>query len=212
MDARTQSALLAAVVSLALALAMLLRQGRTRLWTAFAALNFALLAYQLGDFLHGLLHAEYWIRLTLGAAGLIPAAVVEFLFEFQGETSRRGALLRRLGFATGAITLAIVLSPLATQAPARIAIASAVFIQLTASVSLLYARMRRAQSRTERARLFYLWVGAALCVGLTFGELAIRAATSWPAPPPASAARAAPAPAGAARRRRAPAPAPPPWP
>ena len=43
MDARTQSALLAAIVTLALALAMLLRKGRTRLWTAFALLNVALL-------------------------------------------------------------------------------------------------------------------------------------------------------------------------
>src|ERR1700682_1167659 len=40
MDARTQSALLAGIVSLALAVAMLLRQGRTRLWTSFALLNF----------------------------------------------------------------------------------------------------------------------------------------------------------------------------
>src|SRR4051794_41122635 len=42
--------------------------------------------------------------------------------------------------------------------------------------------MRRAASRTERTRLFYLWVGAALCVGLTFGELLIRLA-GWPPPP-----------------------------
>ncbi len=182
MDARTQSALLAAVVSLALALAMLLRQGRTRLWTAFAFLNFALLAYQLGDFLHAVLNAPGWTRLTLAAAGAIPAAVLEFLFEFQGETSRRGALLKRLAFATAAITAAIALSPLAMMREAQAAISGAVFVQLTASVSLLYARMRRAQSRTERARLFYLWVGAALCVGLTFGELLIRAA-GWPPPP-----------------------------
>ncbi|HYY52441.1 MAG TPA: hypothetical protein VE755_06200, partial [Myxococcales bacterium] len=71
MDARTQSALLAAIVCLALALAMLLRQGRTRLWTAFALLNFALLAYQIGDFLHGIFGtAQSWpLRMTLAAAG-----------------------------------------------------------------------------------------------------------------------------------------------
>lgn len=53
-DARTQSALLAAIVCSALAFVMLLRQGRTRLWTAFAVLNLALLAYQIGDFLYGI--------------------------------------------------------------------------------------------------------------------------------------------------------------
>ncbi len=182
MDARTQSALLAAVVSFALAIAMLLRQGRTRLWTAFALLNFSILAYELGEFLHGILHADGWQRITLGAAGVVPSALLAFLFEFQGETSRRGALLKRLAFATSALTLGLAVSPFALIPAAQVTVASAVFVQLTASVSLLYARMRRAQSRTERARLFYLWVGAALCVGLTFGELLIKMA-GWPPPP-----------------------------
>ncbi|HKB76860.1 MAG TPA: hypothetical protein VKC58_09725, partial [Myxococcales bacterium] len=69
MDARTQSALLAAIVTLALALAMLLRKGRTRLWTAFALLNVALLVYELGDFLAGVLHVAWPLRLMLVAAG-----------------------------------------------------------------------------------------------------------------------------------------------
>ncbi len=183
-DARTQSALLAAIVCTALALAMLLRQGRTRLWTAFALLNLALLAYQVGDFLFGIFGVTRpWpLRLTLGAAGFIPVAVLGFIVEFQGESAGRVLGLRRFSTATALATVAVALSPLAMVPAARVAAASAVFIQLTAAVSLLYARMRRAASRTERARLFYLWVGAALCVGLTFGELLIRLA-GWPAPP-----------------------------
>ncbi len=171
------------MVSLALAVAMLLRQGRTRLWTAFAVLNFSLLAYELGDFLNGMVGTRPWtLRLTLAAAGLVPAAMLGFLVEFQGESAGRAAGLRRLAYGTGFATVALSLSPLATVQWARITAASAIFLQLTAGVSLLYARMRRAASRTERARLFYLWVGAALCVGLTFGELLIRLA-GWPPPP-----------------------------
>jgi two-component system sensor histidine kinase HydH len=183
MDARTQSALLAGIVSLALAVAMLLRQGRTRLWTSFALLNFSLLAYQIGDFLHGVLPTPTWpLRITVAAAGLLPWAVLAFLVEFQGESAGRAAGLRRLALVTAALTFVIAISPLAALRWARISAATAVFLQLTTAVSLLYARMRRAQSRTERARLFYLWVGAALCVGLTFGELVIRLA-GWPPPP-----------------------------
>jgi len=183
MDARTQSALLAGIVSLALAVAMLLRQRRTRLWTAFAGLNLSLLAYQLGDFLNGLLGSRPWPqRLTLAAAGLVPAAVLAFLVEFQGESKGKVVTLTRLAFASAALTMIAALSPLGTIPAVRVAVASAIFVQLTAAVSLLYARMRRAASRTERARLFYLWVGAALCVGLTFGELLIRLA-GWPPPP-----------------------------
>jgi two-component system, NtrC family, sensor histidine kinase HydH len=185
MDARTQSALLAAIVCFALALAMLLRPGRTRLWTAFALLNVSLLAYQIGDFLHGILGAapSSWpLRLTLGASGFIPVAVLGFIVEFQSESAGRVLGLRRFATATALATVAVAVSPLALLAPARIAAAGVVFVQLTAAVSLLYARMRRAASRTERARLFYLWVGAALCVGISFGELLIRLA-GWPPPP-----------------------------
>jgi two-component system, NtrC family, sensor histidine kinase HydH len=181
-DARTQSALLAAIVTLALAVAMLLRRNRTRLWTAFALLNLALLAYELGDFLAGILRVVWPLRLTLAAAGFVPSAVLGFLVEFQGDSAGRSVGLRRLATGCGIVTLALALSPAATLPWVRVVVASAVFLQLTAAVSLLYARMRRAASRTERARLFYLWVGAALCVGLTFGELLIRLA-GWPPPP-----------------------------
>src|SRR5207248_3072679 len=102
--------------------------------------------------------------------------------EFQGESAGRVIGLRRFATATALATVAVAVSPLALMPPARITASGAVFVQLTAAVSLLYARMRRAASRTERARLFYLWVGAALCVGLTFGELLIRLA-GWPPPP-----------------------------
>src|SRR5213082_1713911 len=184
MDARIQSALLAGIVSLALALAMLLRRNRTRLWTAFAFLNLSLFLYQLGDFLLGVLaYKAVWpYRLTLAAAGLIPAAVLEFLVAFQGDSGGRAVALRRLALSSSALMIAIALSPIALHPWVRVTIAGLVFLQLTAAVSLLYARMRRAASRTERARLFYLWVGAALCVGLTFGELLIRLA-GWPPPP-----------------------------
>jgi two-component system sensor histidine kinase HydH len=183
MDARTQSALLAAIVCLALALAMLLRPGRTRLWTAFALLNISLAVYQLGDFLYGVLLGRPWpLRLTLAAAGFIPAAVLGFIVEFQGESAGRAGGLRRMAAVTGFLTAAVAISPLSMIPWARVLAAGFVFLQLTTAVSLLYARMRRAASRTERARLFYLWVGAALCVGLTFGELLIRLA-GWPPPP-----------------------------
>jgi two-component system, NtrC family, sensor histidine kinase HydH len=180
-DARTQSALLAAIVTLALAVAMLLRKGRTRLWTAFALLNVALLAYELGEFLGGILHVAWPLRVTLAAAGFVPSAVLGFLVEFQGDVGRALGL-RRVATVSALLVVALALSPIALHPWVRVTVAGLVFLQLTAAVSLLYARMRRAASRTERARLFYLWVGAALCVGLTFGELLIRLA-GWPPPP-----------------------------
>src|SRR3954470_11745764 len=113
MDARIQSALLAGIVSLALALAMLLRRNRTRLWTAFAFLNLSLFLYQLGDFLLGVLaYKAVWpYRLTLAAAGFIPAAVLEFLVAFQGDSGGRAVALRRLAVSVSALMVGIGLSP-----------------------------------------------------------------------------------------------------
>lgn len=188
MDARTQAALLAAIVCLALAVAMLLRQGRTRLWTAFAFLDLTLFAYELGEFLTAILRAPSLVRLTLGAGGFVPVAVLAFLVEFQSESAGRAAGLQRLALGTAVAVLALAVSPWAGLPAAQIVAASVVFVQLALSVSLLWARMRRAQSRTERARLFYLWVGAALCVGLSYLELTLVHLLGWPAPPAAAVA------------------------
>src|SRR5512138_3411894 len=116
MDARTQSALLAGIVMLALALAMLLRQARKRLWTAFAILNLVLFGYELGEFFGALLHgpsSHAWSRLTLAAAGLVPAAALGFIVEFQGDSAGKGVGLRRMALVFGALTLAAAFSPIA---------------------------------------------------------------------------------------------------
>ncbi len=115
---------------------MLLRQGRTRLWTAFAVLNVSLLAYQIGDFLNGLFGTQPWpLRLTLAAAGFIPLAVLGFIVEFQGESAGRAGGLRRMAAFTGVATVAVALSPLGMIPAARVAAASAVFVLLTAAVT-----------------------------------------------------------------------------
>src|SRR3989449_8870956 len=138
MDARTQSALLAALVCLALALAMLLRPGRTRLWTAFALLNFALLAYQIGDFLYGIFGTtRTWpLRVSVGAAGFIPVAVLGFIIEFQGESAGRVVGLRRFATATALATAAVAVSPPAVMPAGRVTASGAVVVQLTAAAWL----------------------------------------------------------------------------
>src|SRR2546423_6404154 len=176
MDARIQSALLAGIVSLALALAMLLRRNRTRLWTTFAFLNLSLFLYQLGDFLLGVLaHKAVWpSRLTLAAAGFIPAAVLEFLVAFQGDSGGRAVALRRLAVSCSALMVALALSPLAPLPWVRVAAASVIFLLLTAAVSLLYARMRRAAGPTPPPRPLLSLAGAAPLVRLHIGEPLLR--------------------------------------
>ena len=48
-----------------------------------ALLNVALLVYELSDFLAGILHVAWPLRLTLVAAGFVPSAVLGFLVDHQ---------------------------------------------------------------------------------------------------------------------------------
>src|SRR2546428_10867359 len=109
---------------------MVLRPGRTRVWTAFALLNSALLAYQIGDFLYGIFGAvpPWPLRLTLAAAGFIPVAVLGFIIEFQGESAGRVVGLRRFATATALATVAVAVSPLALMPAARVPAFRAVFV------------------------------------------------------------------------------------
>jgi len=69
------------------------------------------------------------------------------------------------------LALAVAATPLAEQTWARVAVAGWVLLALSFSVSLLLARMRRSESRIDRARLAYLATGAGLSIlfaGLDF--------------------------------------------
>ena len=85
MDIRTQAALLAAIVSLALASAALLRDNRTRVFTLFALFCADLFLFSLSVFF--LRWAEtfgtvWWERLAVGSGALVPAAALAFFLEF----------------------------------------------------------------------------------------------------------------------------------
>ena len=85
MDARAQSALLLAIVTLALAVAMLLRPARSRLFTLFAVLNGNLCAWSIGLF---------WS--SFSGAGLFPLrlALATRLQGLQQDDARAARLAR----------------------------------------------------------------------------------------------------------------------
>lgn len=182
MDARAQSALLLAIVTFALAIAMLLRPARSRLFTLFALLNANLCAWALAKFLGSFPTTGLFpTRLAVAAEAALPATALAFFLEFLGElgakvrrTFRTSVTVAGLGIIV-ALTRLVELKPQGWElSPARMAVALYAFGMFAFVVSLLYARMRRSVSRTERARLQYLFVGAALAVGLAGVEVLTR--------------------------------------
>jgi two-component system sensor histidine kinase HydH len=163
-DIRSQSALLAAIVTLALAISMLLRPRR-RVLFLFSLLCLSLFGYYLGEFLSAVSTAQVWPRTKIVFGSLVPATTLAFFMEFL-KVSPRSAKRARAGALVGVLGgLVVGVSPLADSQIAKTIVSVWIFGLLAASLSLLVRTMASTESRTERARLFYLAVGAGTTIG-----------------------------------------------
>jgi two-component system sensor histidine kinase HydH len=179
MDIRTQSALLASLVGLALGLAMLLRPGRSRVVTLYSVFALTVAGYYLALFFASIFPEPGWVsRTAVGAtillASVVPLAAVSFFLEFLGVSKEAHVLGRRLALLSGVFGLAVAVTPLANQNWARVAVGVWVLGTLVTSVSLLLNRVHIQESRIERLRLMYLAIGAGATLLLTALDLVGR--------------------------------------
>ncbi|MBN8471464.1 GAF domain-containing protein [Corallococcus exiguus] len=178
MDIRTQSALLASIIGLALGVSMLLRPGRPRVLTLYSVFTLTVAGYYLSLFFHSIFPPQDypWVsRIALGATvlvvSLVPGAAVAFFLEFLGVSKGAHQVGRRLALLSGVLGLTVAVTPLADKGWARLALGAWVLGTLFTSVSLLVHRVRTTESRIEQFRLAYLAIGAGAAVlfnGLDF--------------------------------------------
>ena len=188
MDIRTQTSLLACIVATALGLSMMLRSNRARVLTAYSIFAFIVGAFYLADFLRSIFVTgglTGWpVRIVLGvrllASALAPAAALAFFLEFLGGQAAARRTSRRVAIFSVVLGLAVALSPLGDSALGRGLVTVWAVGALLLSVSLLIRRVRRSDSRTERARLTYLAIGAA--ASLLFSALDAVARLGIPFP------------------------------
>jgi signal transduction histidine kinase len=183
-DIRTQAALLAAIVTLALAVAALLRDNRSRVFTLFALLSADLFLFSLAIFFlrwpeaYGLV---WWDRLAVASGALVPAAALAFFLEFLG-VARRPARRARNAMLAGSLTgLAVAVTPLVHVKPAKLVVAAYVAGGLAAVLSVLWGKLHASQTRVERARLEYLFIGALVAVVLSTLDMMPRFGVPYPA-------------------------------
>ncbi|HVG62259.1 MAG TPA: ATP-binding protein [Hyalangium sp.] len=174
MDIRTQSALLASLVGLALGLSMLLRPGRPRVVTLYSVFALTVAGYYLALFFAGIFSEPGWVsRIAVGAtiltASVVPGAAVSFFLEFLGVP--KGRYGRRLALLSALFGVAVAVTPLAQTNWARMAVGVWVLGTLLTSVSLLLNRVRTQASRIERLRLMYLAIGAGATILFTALDL-----------------------------------------
>ncbi len=175
MDIRTQTSLLACIVATALGLSMVLRTSRARVLTAYSMFAFAAGAFYLADFLRSVFLSgglTGWpVRIVVGlrlfAAAVVPSAALAFFLEFLGGQSQGRRTSRRVAIFSVILGLAVAVTPLATSAWGRSVVAVWGFGTMLLSLSLLVRRVGRSDSKTERARLTYLAIGAAAALLFT---------------------------------------------
>ncbi len=170
MDIRTQAALLAAIVTLALAVATLLRDNRSRVFTLFSLFSLDLFLFSAAVFLLRWSQGfgkVWWDRLAVASGALIPAAALAFFLEFLG-VARRPARRARNTMLAGSLTgIVVAATPLVNVKPAKLVVAAYVVGGLAAVLSVLWGKMVGSQTRVERARLLYLFIGALIAVVLS---------------------------------------------
>lgn len=159
MDLSTQSSLLAAIVSLALAISMLLRRQRARIFSLFALVCLAFAAWYLARFLFSITGAPFWTRASLATGAVVPYAVLEFLLAFLGIGRARRE--RNFAFVSGLTGWGVATTPLVHAGAARIGAGLLLAASLGVTLTLLWRRMQQVGSRVERQRLAYLFFGGA---------------------------------------------------
>ncbi len=184
MDIRTQATLLAAIVTLALAGAALLRDNRPRVFTLFAIFSANLGVFSLADFFRRWPGAELgydgWERIAVITGALLPATTLAFFLEFLG-VARRPARRARNAMLAGSLSGFIVAaSPLVRLSIPKLVVTAYVVGGMVAVLTVLWNRMRGAPTRVERARLLYLFIGACVAIALSTLDVLPRFGVPYP--------------------------------
>src|SRR5512138_4035855 len=130
---------------MALAVAALLRDNRSRVFTLFALFSADLFLFSFAIFFlrwSGAFGAVWWERLAVASGALVPAAALAFFLEFLGVARRPARRARNAMLAGSASGLVVALSPLVHLKPAKLVVTVYVVGAMVAVLSVLWGRMR----------------------------------------------------------------------
>jgi signal transduction histidine kinase len=189
-DAHAVSALLAALLILAIGASVLLRSRSDRMYTAFAAFAFTVSAWHLCTFIDMTTDSPVMEWLALWSAATIPPTAIRFFRIFLAQPSIGGP--KRGPRVTLAWTLlayaALVVDaiyrpagPLHHEPYFQIPFGIYVFGGLYRCVYDLYIQYRATTKRVERNRVGYLALGGFVATTLTLTDALPRLGVTWPA-------------------------------
>lgn len=171
MDLRSQTSLLGAVLSLAVAATVLLRPRKRRVHWLFALFDLTVSAWYGTSFLvRWAPGSPFWERLNLVFAVLLPLAAVQFFRAFLLTESRRSSQLNRVAVVLACTMIVAVFTPLHPSLFLGTLVFTYVFVLLGAALWLVYRAGRRARSRFDGARLTYLALVGTFAAVFTLAE------------------------------------------
>jgi two-component system, NtrC family, sensor histidine kinase HydH len=171
LNTQTLSALVAAIVSLAIGGAVLLREPRRAVHVLFATFAFNIALEKLLSFFStGASEPDSLLKWAVMAAAVsLPATAQRFFQAFLGDEAGPPPLSRTTVVGAGLLYSALLLSrflarPIHTGPWLHAALVIYVFVGLYLSVYYLYRRYRATPSRVEKIRLLYLVIGGVATV------------------------------------------------
>jgi signal transduction histidine kinase len=187
MDVQAVSALLAALLILAIGASVLLRSRSDRMYTAFAAMTFTVSAWHLCSFIDAATGSPVMRWLSLWAAATIPPTAIRFFRIFLAQPSiggpKRGprVTLAWTLLAYAALVASAVWKPIHDTSYFLVPFGVYVFGGLYRCVWDMYAQYRATTKRVERTRVGYLALGGFVATTLTLTDVLPRFGVAWPA-------------------------------
>ncbi|MCA9527426.1 MAG: GAF domain-containing protein, partial [Myxococcales bacterium] len=183
MGIQTQSALIAAILLLALALNVGLQERRVEHRWSFVGLLTALFFYNFCIFLHDVTGGGFWTRmLMLSGVGVAQASRRFFDRYLAGTpTSRTRLPVRTVVDGGSAAAVVLVLTRLGESTFLGVWVAGLAMLAYGHGIWRLYERYRQAETRVEVRRLSYLVLGGGVSVGLSTLDLLAAAGSPVPA-------------------------------
>jgi len=187
MDVQAVSALLAALLILAIGASVLLRSRSDRMYTAFAAFTFTVSAWHLCSFIAAATTSPLMRWLSLWAAATIPPTAIRFYRIFLSQPSiggpKRGprVTLAWTLLAYAALIWSALFNSIHETTYFLVPFGVYVFGGLYRCVWDMFVQYRATTKRVERTRVGYLALGGFVATTLTMTDVLPRFGVAWPA-------------------------------
>ena len=180
------SALLAALLIIAIGLSVLLRSRRDKMYTTFAAFTFTVSAWHLCTFIHVATGSTLVQWLAMWAAATIPVTAIAFFRSFLAQPSIGG---RRKGprvtiawtlLAYIALIYSAIVHPITDELWFEVPFGAYVFGGMYRCVYDMFMQYRNTAKRVERIRVGYLTLGGFVATTLALTGVLPHFSVAWP--------------------------------